>query len=69
MYYLLFIITVQPSKTDEELLLIDTITRDTGVIGIIVYQLPNCPIVYVPPWLPCPADTIAHQLPNCPSMF
>jgi PhoPQ-activated pathogenicity-related protein len=35
-----------PGKTDEELLLIDTISHDTGVVGIIVYQLPNCHIVY-----------------------
>ena len=35
-----------PGPTDEELLLIDTVSHNTGVIGIIVYQLPNCPIVY-----------------------
>lgn len=35
-----------PSKDDEELLLVDTIAHDASMIGIIVYQLPNCPIIY-----------------------
>lgn len=35
-----------PDKYDEELLMIDTISHNNGVVAIIVYQLPNCPIVY-----------------------
>jgi len=35
-----------PGPTDEELLIVDTTSHDTGTIGIIVYQLPNCPIIY-----------------------
>lgn len=35
-----------PSATDEELLLADTISHDVGIIAIIVYQIPNCHIVY-----------------------
>ena len=31
------------SKTDEELLFVDEISHATGAIGIIVFQIPNCP--------------------------
>lgn len=35
-----------PKDTDEDLLLVDEVCWATGGIGIVVYQLPNCPIVY-----------------------
>lgn len=35
-----------PTATDEELLAVDLVTHDIGAIGIVVYQLPNCPLVY-----------------------
>ena len=35
-----------PKTTDEDLLVVDEVTWATGTIGIVVYQLPNCPIVY-----------------------
>lgn len=35
-----------PGPTDEELLLVDTISASLHCVGMIVYQLPNCPIIY-----------------------
>ena len=35
-----------PKPTDEDLLVVDEVTWATGTIGIVVFQLPNCPIVY-----------------------
>mmetsp|Transcript_23111 Transcript_23111/g.32621 ORF Transcript_23111/g.32621 Transcript_23111/m.32621 type:complete len:520 (-) Transcript_23111:242-1801(-) len=35
-----------PTATDEDILVVDTVAATTGVIGIVVFQLPNCPIVY-----------------------
>lgn len=35
-----------PGPTDEELLSVDIVTHDIGAIGIVVYQLPNCPLVF-----------------------
>ena len=35
-----------PADDDEELLLLSDIAAKTGIIGMVVYQLPNCHIVY-----------------------
>lgn len=35
-----------PAPDDEELLSIDLACHNTGAIGVIVYQIPNCPLVY-----------------------
>lgn len=35
-----------PGPTDEELMIGDLLSAQTGMIFMIVYQLPNCPIVY-----------------------
>ena len=43
-----------PKKTDEDILVVDEITRSTGSIGIAVFQIPNCPIVF-------PSDPIAKR--------
>ena len=37
---------VVPKKTDEDILVADELTRSTGSIGIVVFQIPNCPIVF-----------------------
>ena len=35
-----------PKPDDEELLSVDLACRNVGAIGIIVYQIPNCPLVF-----------------------
>jgi len=35
-----------PGPADEELLSIDLACHNTGAIGIVVYQIPNCPLVF-----------------------
>lgn len=35
-----------PSKTDEDVLVADEISHTTNTIGIVVFQIPNCPIVF-----------------------
>lgn len=35
-----------PTATDEYLAVVDRLTDNTGTIGIVVYQIPNCHIVY-----------------------
>ena len=35
-----------PANDDEELLLISDIAAQTGIIGVLVWQLPNCHIIY-----------------------
>ena len=35
-----------PKPTDEDLLVVDEVTWATGGIGIVIYQVPNCPIIY-----------------------
>lgn len=43
-----------PGPTDEELLIGDLLSHQLGMIFMIVYQLPNCPIVY-------PADPLKQR--------
>ena len=47
-----------PTATDEDILVVDTVAATTGVIGIVVFQLPNCPIVY-------PSDPSKRWLFSC----
>ena len=35
-----------PSKTDEDVLVADEISHTTNAIGIVVFQIPNCPMYY-----------------------
>jgi len=35
-----------PKATDEEPLIVDLITKTTGSIGVVLYQIPNCHMVY-----------------------
>jgi PhoPQ-activated pathogenicity-related protein len=35
-----------PSKTDEDVLVADEITSNTNAVGIVVFQIPNCPYVF-----------------------
>eukprot|EP01047_Picozoa_sp_COSAG01_P057425 COSAG01_NODE_6636_length_3568_cov_5.432113_8_plen_144_part_00 len=35
-----------PKATDEEPLIMDEVAWSVGTVAIVVYQLPNCPIVY-----------------------
>ena len=35
-----------PSATDEDILVAATVSEMTGAVAIVVFQLPNCPIVY-----------------------
>ena len=35
-----------PSKTDEDILVADEIAHTTNAIGIVVFQIPNCPMIF-----------------------
>lgn len=35
-----------PGATDEELLVVARVAQQTGAIGVVVYQIPNCPLVF-----------------------
>lgn len=35
-----------PDAKDEDVLVVDTVAATTGVVGMVVFQIPNCPMVY-----------------------